>query len=103
MMPLLERHMMNQLEPDTALTDNAILDHTNIRADTVENRKYPREAAEANRYSCFVQEAALRIFTADLGKILVSDAVRRAEALADELEEQGYFRTYSPADFDLLD
>ena len=91
---------MNELGPDTALTDHAISDHTNICADSAENRKYFRDAAEADHYACFVQEAALRIFTADLGKILVSDAVKRAEDLADELEEQGYFRTYSPTDFD---
>ena len=95
--------MMNELKADSALTDNAISDHTNICAGNGKNRTYPREAAEANRYSCFVQEAALRIFTADLGKILVSDAVKRAEDLADELEEQGYFGTYSPTDFDCLD
>jgi len=95
--------MMHKLGPDTARTDNAILDYTNISADTAENRKYHREAAEANQYSCFVQEAALRIFTADLGKIGAADAVKRAEDLADELEEQGYFRTYSPADFASLE
>jgi hypothetical protein len=95
--------MMNKLGPDTTLTDNAILDHTNICADTDENRHYPREAAEANQYSCFVKEAALRIFAADLGKIRASDAVKHAEDLADELEEQGYFRTYCPADFVSLD
>ena len=94
---------MNQLRPDTARTDNAKLDYTNISADTDENRKYHREAAEANQYSCFVQEAALRIFAADLGKIGAADAVKRAEDLADKLEEQGYFCTYSLADLASLE
>ena len=64
---------------------------------------FRRAAAEANGYSCFVQQAALRLFSTDPEEILASDAVKRAEDLADEVEEQGYFRIYSPEDVDLLD
>jgi hypothetical protein len=68
-----------------------------------DNGKYSRAAAEANEYSSFVRQAALHIFSADPEKMLASDAVKRAEELADELEEQAYFRIYSPEDIDLLD
>ena len=88
--------MVNDLGHDTAPSGNAILDNSNICTGTDEDCKYSREAAEASRYSCFVQEAALRIFAADLGKILASHAVKCAEELADELDEEGYFRNYSP-------
>jgi len=72
-------------------------------AGIVENLKYSRAAAEANEYSSFVRQAALRIFSTDPEQIRASDAVKHAEELADELEEQGYFRIYSPEDVDLLD
>jgi hypothetical protein len=65
--------------------------------------KYSRLAAEANEYSSFVRQAALRIFSANPESMLASDAVKRAEELADELEEQQYFRIYSSEDIDLLD
>jgi hypothetical protein len=58
-------------------------------------------AAEANEYSPFVRVAALRIFFSDPGETLAS--VKRAEELADELEEQGYFHIYCSEDVDLLD
>jgi hypothetical protein len=91
--------MINERGHDTAATGKTI----QTCAGTDEDAKYSREAAEANGYACFVQEAALRIFAADLGKVLVSDAVKYAEELADELDEQGYFHSYSPADFSVID
>jgi len=91
--------MINEPAPDATPAGTAISEDSNIRASTDESRQHFREAAEANQYSSFVQEAALRIFAADLGKILASDAVKCAEELADELEEQGYFRDYFPTDF----
>jgi hypothetical protein len=91
--------MINEPGPDAIPAGTAMSEDNNICARSDENRKHAREAAEANQYSSFVQEAALRIFTADLGKILASDAVKCAEELADELEEQGYFSNYFPTDF----
>ena len=67
-------------------------------AGIVENLKYSRAAAEANEYSSFVRQAALRIFSTDPEQMRASDAVKHAE-----LEEQGYFRIFSPEDVDLLD
>jgi hypothetical protein len=50
-----------------------------------------------------LSDRRLCIFSANLEKMLASDAVKRAEELADELEEQQYFRIYSSEDIDLLD
>ena len=69
----------------------------------VENLNYSRASAEANEYSSFVRHAALRIFCTDPEQIRASDAVKHAQELAEELEEQGYFRIYWPEDVDLLD
>lgn len=95
--------MINQLGRDTARMSNAIADNGNGEAVADENLKYSRAAAEANEYSSFVRQAALRLFSTDPEGILAPDAVKRAEELADELEEQGYFRIYSCGDVDLLD
>jgi hypothetical protein len=95
--------MINQLGPDTTRMNNAIADDCNREAVADENLKYSRAAAEANAYSSFVRQAASRLFSTDPEGILASDAVKCAEELADELEEQGYFRIYSCGDVDLLD
>ena len=59
--------MINQLGPDTARMSNAIADNGNGEAVADENLKYSRAAAEANEYSSFVRQAALRLFSTDPG------------------------------------
>ena len=77
--------MRKELGQGTSLTDNIMPDDSNMCTGTNEKRKYSREADVDNRYMCFVREAALRVFAADLRKILASDAVKCAEELADAL------------------
>ena len=100
--------MSNQAHPFHSMqlrapTGSVMVGNCNMDSVIVENLKYSRLAAEANEYSSFVRKAALRIFLANPEKMLASDAVKRAEELADELEDQQYFRIYFSENIDLLD
>jgi len=93
--------MINDFGPDTPPSAEAIGNNYNTHS-VSDDLKFSR-AAEANEYSCFVRQAALRLFTVDPQGIPTSDAVRLAEELAKELRKEGYFHIYCPEDVDLLD